>query len=150
MLRTYAFTGRKPIILAALSISFFSLVGVSIWVMSTQISRLFRRPFPEVTLLTFLWYHSDGLIHRRRTQRLFRHFRPTGSRRSSDGRCLSLRSESLRFWRAIRLLYTDMGFTYCCSGDLRKMLLGVLSSHSLKPSPSSCFRPFLIVSTCYW
>ncbi|KAI9443167.1 hypothetical protein H4582DRAFT_1164237 [Lactarius indigo] len=38
MLRTYAFTGRRRTILAALSITFFSLVGVAIWVMSTQLT----------------------------------------------------------------------------------------------------------------
>jgi len=38
MLRTYAFTGRKTTILAALLIFFFSLVGVAIWVMSKEIS----------------------------------------------------------------------------------------------------------------
>jgi hypothetical protein len=43
MLRTYAFTGRKQTILAALSIFFFGLVGLAIWVMSTQLSRLSRR-----------------------------------------------------------------------------------------------------------
>jgi len=38
LLRTYAFTGRKRAILAILSISFFSLVAVAIWVMSKQLS----------------------------------------------------------------------------------------------------------------
>ncbi|KAH9179188.1 hypothetical protein EDB89DRAFT_1925851 [Lactarius sanguifluus] len=38
MLRTYAFTGSRRTILAALSISFFSLVGVAIWVISTQLN----------------------------------------------------------------------------------------------------------------
>ncbi|KAH9002532.1 hypothetical protein EDB86DRAFT_2896405 [Lactarius hatsudake] len=38
MLRTYAFTGRRRTILAALSISFFSLVGVAVWVISTQLT----------------------------------------------------------------------------------------------------------------
>ncbi|KAH9049969.1 hypothetical protein EDB84DRAFT_847826 [Lactarius hengduanensis] len=38
MLRTYAFTGRRRTILAALSISFITLVGVVIWVISTQLT----------------------------------------------------------------------------------------------------------------
>lgn len=38
MLRTYAFTGRKRTVLVALSISFFSLVGISIWVMSKELT----------------------------------------------------------------------------------------------------------------
>lgn len=38
MLRTYAFTGKTRTILVALSISFFSLVGVAIWVMSKQLT----------------------------------------------------------------------------------------------------------------
>ncbi|KAI9465546.1 hypothetical protein BJY52DRAFT_1209500 [Lactarius psammicola] len=38
MLRTYAFTGRKRTVLAALLVSFFSLVGVVIWVMSSQLN----------------------------------------------------------------------------------------------------------------
>ncbi|KAH8998630.1 hypothetical protein EDB92DRAFT_1836252 [Lactarius akahatsu] len=38
MLRTYAFTGRRRTILVVLSISFFSLVGVAIWVISTQLT----------------------------------------------------------------------------------------------------------------
>jgi len=38
MLRSYAFTGRRRLVLAALSISFFSLVGYVVWVMSKQLS----------------------------------------------------------------------------------------------------------------
>jgi len=38
LLRTYAFTGRKQPILAALSIFFFTLVGLAVWVMSKQLS----------------------------------------------------------------------------------------------------------------
>jgi len=38
MLRTYAFSGRKKKVLAILSITFFSLVGVIIWVMSKQLT----------------------------------------------------------------------------------------------------------------
>ena len=41
MLRTYAFTGRKRAVLAALLTSFFTLVGVAIWVMSKKLSCLF-------------------------------------------------------------------------------------------------------------
>src|SRR6266702_631489 len=57
MLRTYAFTGRRRTILAALSVSFFSLVGVAIWVMSTQLNRLSRRPclarrFPDSLMVS--------------------------------------------------------------------------------------------------
>jgi hypothetical protein len=38
MLRTYAFSGRKKSVLAVLSITFFTLAGVIIWVMSTQLT----------------------------------------------------------------------------------------------------------------
>jgi len=38
MLRTYAFSGRKKTVLAVLSIAFFGLVGIIIWVTSQQIS----------------------------------------------------------------------------------------------------------------
>jgi hypothetical protein len=38
MLRTYAFSGRKRSILAILSLAFFGLVGVIIWVMSNELS----------------------------------------------------------------------------------------------------------------
>jgi len=38
MLRSYAFTGRRRPILVALSISFFSLVGYVVWVISKQLS----------------------------------------------------------------------------------------------------------------
>jgi len=38
MLRTYAFTGRKKPILVALLITFFSLFGGAVWVMSEQLS----------------------------------------------------------------------------------------------------------------
>ena len=44
MMRTYAFAGRKKKILAVLSITFCGLVGVIIWVMSKQLTRLSRRP----------------------------------------------------------------------------------------------------------
>jgi len=37
MLRSYAFTGRKRPILVALSLSFFSIVGFAVWVMSRQL-----------------------------------------------------------------------------------------------------------------
>jgi hypothetical protein len=38
MLRTYAFSGRKKNVLAVLSITFFILVGVIIWVMSKELA----------------------------------------------------------------------------------------------------------------
>ncbi|KAH9062531.1 hypothetical protein EDB83DRAFT_2224088, partial [Lactarius deliciosus] len=44
MLRTYAFSGRKTQVLVVLSITYLGLVGVIIWVLSTEISRLCRRP----------------------------------------------------------------------------------------------------------
>ena len=45
MLRTYAFSGRKKTVLAALSITFLTLVGVIIWVISKHLARLSQRPF---------------------------------------------------------------------------------------------------------
>ena len=44
MLRTYAFSGRKKAVLAILSIAFFGLAGVIIWVTSQKLTCLFRRP----------------------------------------------------------------------------------------------------------
>ncbi|KAI9443177.1 hypothetical protein H4582DRAFT_1168181 [Lactarius indigo] len=44
MLRAYAFSGRKKKVLAVLSITFFGLVGVIIWVMSKQLTRLSQIP----------------------------------------------------------------------------------------------------------
>ncbi|KAF8262833.1 hypothetical protein EI94DRAFT_656444 [Lactarius quietus] len=40
MLRTYAFSGKKKTIIAVLSVSFFCLVGIIIWVMSSKLTRL--------------------------------------------------------------------------------------------------------------
>ncbi|KAH9172015.1 hypothetical protein EDB89DRAFT_2229583, partial [Lactarius sanguifluus] len=44
MLRTYAFSGRKTRVLVALSITYLCLVGVIIWVLSKELTRLCRRP----------------------------------------------------------------------------------------------------------
>jgi hypothetical protein len=43
MLRTYAFSGRKKTVLAALSITLFALVGLTIWVVSEHLARLSQR-----------------------------------------------------------------------------------------------------------
>ena len=43
VLRTYAFSGRKKPVLALLSIAFFGLVGVNIWVSTKGIFRLSRK-----------------------------------------------------------------------------------------------------------
>ena len=40
MLRTHAFSGRQKKILAILSISFLGLVGIIIWVISKELTRL--------------------------------------------------------------------------------------------------------------
>lgn len=45
MLRTYAFSGRKKYVLALLSIAFFGLAGVIIWVTSKELYRLSRKHF---------------------------------------------------------------------------------------------------------
>jgi hypothetical protein len=42
MLRTYTFSGRKKIVLGILSATFFGLVGIIIWVISKELTRLFR------------------------------------------------------------------------------------------------------------
>jgi hypothetical protein len=44
MLRTYAFSGKKKWVLAVLLITLLGLLGVTIWVMSKELSRLSRRP----------------------------------------------------------------------------------------------------------
>ncbi|KAH9172044.1 hypothetical protein EDB89DRAFT_1012893 [Lactarius sanguifluus] len=56
MLRTYAFSGRKTGVLAALSVTYLGLVGVIIWVLSKELTRL----------------GAFVLVHQ--TQRLFRYF----------------------------------------------------------------------------
>ena len=40
MLRTYAFSGRKKVVLAVLSVTFFGLVGIIIWVVSKKLTCL--------------------------------------------------------------------------------------------------------------
>jgi hypothetical protein len=76
MLRTYAFSGKKKWVLAILSITLLGLVGVTIWVMSKEISRLSRRPLltpiPDTQL-----NRSVPLVCSGRPHRLFRPFRPT-------------------------------------------------------------------------
>jgi hypothetical protein len=42
MLRTYAFSGKKKWVLAVLSITLLGLLGVTIWVMGKELSRLSR------------------------------------------------------------------------------------------------------------
>jgi hypothetical protein len=42
MLRAYAFSGRKKWVLTVLSITFAGLLGVMFWVMSRELSRLYR------------------------------------------------------------------------------------------------------------
>jgi hypothetical protein len=44
MLHAYAFSGKKKWVVVALSIKFLGLVGVIIWVMSRELTRLSRRP----------------------------------------------------------------------------------------------------------
>jgi hypothetical protein len=41
MLRTYAFSGRKKMVLAVLSVTFFLFVAVLIWVTSKELTRLY-------------------------------------------------------------------------------------------------------------
>ena len=53
MLRTYAFSGRKRWILAVLSITLFGLIGVNVWVMSRELTRLSRGPYYQDVTLTF-------------------------------------------------------------------------------------------------
>lgn len=85
MLRTYAFSGRKKTVLAALSITFLTLVGVIIWVISKHLARLSQRPFTLWgVFLTPRWNRSAPLIHDR-THWLFRHFGPTDFRFSTGG-----------------------------------------------------------------
>jgi hypothetical protein len=40
MLRTYAFTGMKKMVLAILLATFFGLVGIIIWVIGKELTRL--------------------------------------------------------------------------------------------------------------
>ena len=42
MLRTYAFSGRKKVVLGILSVTFFGLVGITIWVIGKKLTRLSR------------------------------------------------------------------------------------------------------------
>ena len=75
LLRTYAFTGRKKVVLAGLSVLFSGIIGATIWVTSTQLSRLSLRPCSPKCVLTLQWNSSAAPpVHGHPTQRLFRHF----------------------------------------------------------------------------
>ena len=68
MLRSYAFTGRKRPILVVLSLSFFSIVGFAVWVMSRQLdcsspARIIRsllKPFQKPVSALFLINERSG------------------------------------------------------------------------------------------
>jgi hypothetical protein len=95
MLRTYAFSGRKKKVLAVLSITLFILVGVSIWVMSKQLTRLSEDFIYQGVFLTLRWNHSVPLVQYR-THRLFRPFGSTIDHFVGHccARCISLSSTS--------------------------------------------------------
>jgi hypothetical protein len=80
MLRTYAFSGMKKWVLAILSITLLGLVGVTIWVMSKELSRLSRRPSLSRRIPDTQWNRSDPHVCSSRPHRLFRPFRPTDNR----------------------------------------------------------------------
>jgi hypothetical protein len=77
MLRTYAFSGKKKWVLAVLLITLLGLLGVTIWVMSKELSRLSRRPSLSRHIPDIQRNCSDPLVCSGQPHRLFRPFRPT-------------------------------------------------------------------------
>jgi hypothetical protein len=76
MLRSYAFTGRRRLVLAALSISFFSVVSYVVWVMSMELSC----SSPGSYFLIFINSRSgtsDCFVYHQRTIWLLRHLEST-------------------------------------------------------------------------
>ena len=86
MLRTYAFSGRKKAVLAILSIAFFGLAGVIIWVTSQKLTRLFLRlRLSRRVFLTLRLNRSVVFVPYFQSRRLFRHFGSTDFGRSNHG-----------------------------------------------------------------
>jgi hypothetical protein len=76
MLRSYAFTGRRRPILVALSISFFSLVGYVVWVISKQLSCSSPGSY-YLILINSQSETSDCFVSYQRTIWLLRHVEST-------------------------------------------------------------------------
>ena len=73
LLRTYAFSGRKKWVLAVLSITFAALDGFMFWVMSRELSRLYRGLVYRAVSLTLAY--SVPRVRFDQSHRLFRRFR---------------------------------------------------------------------------
>ena len=79
LLRTYAFSGRKKWVLAVLSITFAALDGFMFWVMSRELSRLYRGLVYRAVSLTLAY--SVPRVRFDQPHRLFRRFRLTRCQR---------------------------------------------------------------------
>ena len=77
MLRTYVFSGKKKWVLAILSTTLLSLVGVTIWVMSKELSRQSRQISLSTRVPDTQRNSSVPLVRCGRPHRLFLHLRPT-------------------------------------------------------------------------
>ena len=75
MLRTYAFSGRKKAVLALLSIAFFGLVGVIIWVISKELICSSPDILHRGVFLTHRSNRSVALLPYRQSWWLFCRFR---------------------------------------------------------------------------
>ena len=104
MLRTYAFSGRKRWVLAVLSIMFFGLFGVTVWVMSRELVCLYRGPRLSRCIPDTQWNCSVSIILFGQPHRLFRPFRST----VCD--CRSKRDHCSRgaFWLSLRSAFTTL------------------------------------------
>lgn len=92
MLRAYAFSGGKRLILVALTTSFLGLVGYVMWVVSNELSC----PFPSrISLDLYLMSleSSNSVVHHQAKQWLLRHVEPTYRWFSPNCRCLSTRGK---------------------------------------------------------
>ena len=90
LLRAYAFSGRKKWVLTVLSITFATLLGFMFWVMSRELTRLYRGLVYRDVSLTL----ACSVPHIRFDQphRLFRRFRP------DNYQCKRNQSKRNTFW----------------------------------------------------
>ena len=135
MLRTYAFSGKKKWVLAILSITLLSLVGVIIWVRK-KLSRL-SRPFSLSTRVPDIQRNrSTAPVPYSRPYRLFWHLRSTDShcnrvRFIKGARWLSLGSTSRSRTRPACLTFLTSCFIL-----LRLSLFVITQDYSILTEPS--------------
>lgn len=62
MLRSYAFSGRRRLVLVALLTSFLSLVGYVVWVVSNQLDCPSRTPLSFWIFIEYRSKSSDSVV----------------------------------------------------------------------------------------